>query len=72
MVNVVISQATQANIQLISEFIHSLDNSDIRTLENIRIGHKTLENEVSTCEFSLEQWLSLLATPWNLMPVTPR
>lgn len=48
MVNVVISQATQANIQLISEFIHSLDNSDIRTLENIRIGHKTLENEVST------------------------
>lgn len=71
MVNVVISQGTQANIQLFLEFVHALDKGDIRTLENVRIGHKTLENEVSTCALSLEQWLSPLATPWNLMPVTP-
>ena len=46
MVNVIISQATQANIQSFSEFVQALDKGNLRTLENVRIDLKTLENEV--------------------------
>ena len=70
--NVSISQANQATIQLSSEFVQALDKGAIRTSENLRVALKALENEASTCGFSLEQWLLPLAAHWNLMPVHHR
>lgn len=49
LVNVIISQANQSNIKSLSEAVKVLHNSDVRTLENVRIDLKNHENKVSIC-----------------------